>query len=93
VIGEDRPCIVALIQIDMGNVGTWAETNRVPFTTFKDLSCKPKVFELIATEVGRVNEDLPKVAQIRRFALFDKELDPVRLLQDHPWRRARLSGI
>jgi long-chain acyl-CoA synthetase len=76
VIGEDRPCIVALIQIDMGNVGTWAETNRVPFTTFKDLSCKPEVFELIATEVGRVNEDLPKVAQIRRFALFDKELDP-----------------
>jgi long-chain acyl-CoA synthetase len=75
VIGEDRPCIVALIQIDMGNVGTWAETNRVPFTTFKDLSCKPEVFELIATEVGRVNEDLPKVAQIRRFALFDKELD------------------
>ncbi len=75
VIGEDRPYIVALIQIDMGNAGNWAEVNRLPFTTFKDLSHKPEVLELIAKEVARVNQDLPKVAQIQRFTLFDKELD------------------
>jgi long-chain acyl-CoA synthetase len=75
VVGEHRPYIVALIQIDMGNVGNWAEANRLPFTTFKDLSHKPEVYRLIAKEVERVNQDLPKVAQIRRFALFDKELD------------------
>jgi long-chain acyl-CoA synthetase len=75
VIGEDRPYIVALIQIDMGNVGSWAEAHRLPFTTFKDLSHKPEVYQLIAAEVARVNQGLPKVAQIRRFALFDKELD------------------
>jgi long-chain acyl-CoA synthetase len=75
VIGEERPYIVALVQIDMDNVGSWAEVNRLPFTTFKDLSCKPEVYELTAKEVARVNQDLPKVAQIRRFALFDKELD------------------
>ena len=75
VVGEDRPYVVALIQIDMGNVGNWAEANRVPFTTFKDLSTKPEVFASIAREVARVNEDLPKAAQIGRFALFDKELD------------------
>src|SRR4029453_10446828 len=72
---EERPYIVALVQIDMDNVGSWAEVNRLPFTTFKDLSCKPEVYELTAKEVARVNQDLPKVAQIRRFALFDKELD------------------
>ncbi len=33
------------------------------------------MYELTAKEVARVNQDLPKVAQIRRFALFDKELD------------------
>src|SRR5262249_33800866 len=27
VIGEGRPHVVALIQIDMGNVGNWAEAN------------------------------------------------------------------
>jgi long-chain acyl-CoA synthetase len=76
VIGEVRPYIVALIQIDLANVANWAESNRLPFTTFKDLSGKPEIHRLIATEVDRVNHDLPKVAQVRRFALFDKELHP-----------------
>jgi long-chain acyl-CoA synthetase len=74
VIGGERPHIVALIQIDMGNAANWAESNRLAFTTFKDLSHKPEIYQLIAKEVARVNQGLPKVAQIRRFALFDKEL-------------------
>jgi long-chain acyl-CoA synthetase len=75
VLGEERPYVVALIQIDMGNVGTWAETRRLPFTTFKDLSGKPEVAALIGEAVARVNQDLPDAARIREFALFDKELD------------------
>ena len=75
VIGEERPYVVALIQIDMGNTGNWAEARRLPFTTFKDLSRKPEVFGLIRAAVARVNQDLPEVARIREFALFDKELD------------------
>jgi len=75
VIGEDRPHVVALVQIDMGNVGNWAEANRLPFTTFKDLSRKQEVSALIGEVVARVNESLPAVARIRGFALFDKELD------------------
>jgi long-chain acyl-CoA synthetase len=74
-VGEERPVVVALIQIDMGTVGSWAEAHRVPFTTFKDLAGKPEVFALIEREVARVNEDLPGAARIRAFALFDKELD------------------
>src|SRR5258708_38997823 len=75
VIGEERPYVVALIQIDMGNAGNWAEARRLPFTTFKDLSRKPEVFGLIGDAVARLNQDLPEVARIRGFALFDKELD------------------
>jgi long-chain acyl-CoA synthetase len=75
VIGEGRPHVVALIQIDLGNVGSWAETSRLPFTTFKDLSRKPEVSALIAESVARVNQDLPEVARVRAFGLFDKELD------------------
>ncbi len=75
VIGEDRPYVVALIQIDMGNVGSWAEANRLPFTTFKDLSHKAEVSALIEDAVARVNQELPAAAGIRGFALFDKELD------------------
>jgi len=75
VVGEERPYVVALIQIDMGNVGSWAETHRLPFTTFKDLSGKPEVAALIAEAVARVNQSVPEAARIREFALFDKELD------------------
>jgi len=75
VIGERRPHVAALIQIDMGNVGSWAEANRVPFTTFQDLSRKPEVSALIAEAVARVNRDLPAAARIQAFGLFDKELD------------------
>jgi long-chain acyl-CoA synthetase len=74
VIGEARPYLVALIQIDMQRMATWAESNRLPYTTFKDLASKPQIYQLIATEIAQVNRDLPTVAQIRRFALFDKEL-------------------
>jgi long-chain acyl-CoA synthetase len=75
VIGEERPYVVALIQIDMGNVGNWAEARRLPFTTFKDLSGKAQVVALIGEAVARVNQGLPEAARIREFALFDKELD------------------
>jgi long-chain acyl-CoA synthetase len=75
VLGEERPYVVALIQIDMGNVGAWAEARRLPFTTFKDLSGKPEVAALIGEAVTRVNQDLPDAGRIREFALFDKELD------------------
>jgi long-chain acyl-CoA synthetase len=76
VIGEDRPYLVALIQIDMGHVANWAEANRLSFTTFQDLSHKPEIQQLIAHEIARVNEGLSKAAQLQRFALFNKELHP-----------------
>jgi long-chain acyl-CoA synthetase len=93
VIGEDRPYIVALIQIDMGNLATWAESNRLPYTTFKDLSNKTEIYHLIATEIARVNQNLPEVAQIRRFALFDKELhaDDEELTRTQKVRRATVG--
>jgi long-chain acyl-CoA synthetase len=75
VIGEERPYVVALIQVDMGNVGNWAESRRLAFTTFKDLSNKPEVTALIGEAVARVNQGLPAAARIREFALFEKELD------------------
>jgi len=75
VVGEDRPYVVALVQIDMGNVGNWAEARRLPFTTFKDLAGKAEVVALIGEAVARVNQDLPDAARIREFALFAKELD------------------
>ncbi|MBO8168316.1 MAG: long-chain fatty acid--CoA ligase [Thermoanaerobacteraceae bacterium] len=75
VIGKDRPYVVALINIDYSNTGKWAENNQIAYTTYSDLSQKPEVIELIAGEVKRVNQELPKAARIKKFVLLHKELD------------------
>lgn len=75
VVGQEKPFIAAMIAIDMGNVGKWAENHQIPYTTFTDLSQKKEIYELIAKEVSKTNESLPKVAKIKRFVLLYKELD------------------
>ncbi len=91
-VGEHRPHVVAVIQIDLGNVGSWAEARRLPFTTFKDLVGKAEVSALIAEVVASVNQDLPDVARIRAFGLFDKELhaDDGELTRTQKVRRATI---
>jgi long-chain acyl-CoA synthetase len=75
VIGEGRKYITALIQIDMENVGFWAQKNRIAFTTFKNLSRQPAVRELIQQEVEKSNKKFSRVEHVKKFALLDKELD------------------
>ena len=74
-IGQDRPYVAAMINIDMENVGKWAERRQVAYTTYADLAQKPEVYELIAREVERVNRDLDEAMQIKRYVLLHKELD------------------
>ena len=75
VFGEGRPYISAFINIDMGNVGNWAEERMIPYTTYTDLSQQPKVEELILGEVRAVNERLPDYMRIRKLILLYKLLD------------------
>jgi long-chain acyl-CoA synthetase len=75
VIGHGRPFVAALLCIDMGVVGKWAEDHRLAYTTYTDLSQKPEVYALVAGEVCRANRDLPPAARVRRFVLLYKELD------------------
>ncbi len=73
--GQDRPYVAAMVDIDMENVGHWAEKNRLAYTTYTDLAQKPEIYDLIGLEVDRVNRDLPGSTRIRRFVLLHKELD------------------
>jgi long-chain acyl-CoA synthetase len=75
VIGHDRPFLTAMLCIDMGVVGKWAEKNRLSYTTYTDLSSKPQVYDLLQHEVDLVNEKLPDAARIAKFVLLYKELD------------------
>lgn len=73
--GEGRPYITALINIDMGNVGNWAEERMIPYTTYTDLSQRPEVEELVRGEIEKVNERLPDSMKVRRCILLYKLLD------------------
>jgi long-chain acyl-CoA synthetase len=79
-VGAGRPFVSALLNIDLGSVGSWAERRSLAYTSYTDLSQKPEVQELIRQEVARVNrsllgEEALRGAQIRRFLLLHKELD------------------
>lgn len=75
VIGEARKFVSALIQIDFETVAKWAEQERIPYTTFRSLAEHELVNELIRVEIEKGNDQLPQVAQIKRFHLLTKELD------------------
>jgi len=75
-VGQDRPYVAAMINIDMENVGKWAERRQIGYTTYTDLAQKPQVYDLIGREVERVNRDLPESTRIRKYLLLHKELDP-----------------
>jgi len=80
-IGQGRPCVTAFINIDLAAVGNWAERRNIAYTSYADLAQKAEVYELIHREVERVNRSLAedevlRGAQVRRFLILHKELDP-----------------
>lgn len=72
VVGEARKYLVALILIDEDNVTKFAQDNRVPFTTFADLTKNPEIYKLIDQEVLKINKTLSRVESIKRFALLPR---------------------
>jgi long-chain acyl-CoA synthetase len=75
VIGDRRKFLSALIGIESDAVGDWAARRRLSFTTYRDLTQKPEVVELIEGEIRRVNEEVASVEQVKKFRLIPKELD------------------
>ena len=80
-VGQDRPYVTAMLNIDLAAVGNWAERRNIPYTSYTDLSQKPEVHDLVGQEVVRVNrslseEELLRGAQVRKYLILHKELDP-----------------
>jgi long-chain acyl-CoA synthetase len=79
-VGDGRPHVVALLNIDLAAVGSWAERRNIAYTSYADLAQKPEVYDLVRHEVNRVNRSLVAEGdlagtQIRKFLLLHKELD------------------
>ena len=75
VVGDGRKFLSALIGIEFDNVGDWATRRGLPYTTYRDLSEKPEVIELIQGVVHETNDKFARVENIRKFRLLPKELD------------------
>ena len=72
VIGEGRKYLVALILIDEDNVTKYAQDQRIPFSTFEDLTTRPEIKKLIDQEVFKVNKTLAQVETIKKAALLPR---------------------
>ncbi|WP_394820738.1 AMP-binding protein [Pendulispora albinea] len=68
--------ITAIVCLEPGTTGAWAEQARIGYTTYSDLATKSEIGELLAEEIARANLDLPPAVAVRRFVLLHKPLDP-----------------
>jgi long-chain acyl-CoA synthetase len=75
VLGDRRPYLVALIGIEQDTVAAWAERRGVAFTTYRDLTERPEVVELVRGVVDTANRHQATAAQIKKFRLLPKQLD------------------
>jgi long-chain acyl-CoA synthetase len=81
VFGADRDAVGAFINIDFEAVGNWAERRDIAYSGYVDLAGNPAVAELIKGCIEKMNQELSREsmlghAQISRFLILHKELDP-----------------
>jgi len=75
VIGDGRKYITAMIGIEYDVVSNWALRRQIQYTTYRDLSEKSEVIELIQGVVNETNEKFSRVEQIKKYRMIPKELD------------------
>ena len=81
VYGDGRDFTCAMLNIDLVAVGNWAERNDIVYGSYQELAAHPKVYDLLAQHVEDVNRSMCEEkamagAQVRRFLILHKELDP-----------------
>ena len=70
-----------MLNIDLTAVGNWAERNNIAYASYQELAGHPMVYDMLEKHVAEVNrllaeEEVMAGAQIRRFLILHKELDP-----------------
>ncbi len=75
VIGDRRPYLTVLIEIEFDAVADWAVRRHIDYTTYRDLATRPEVVELISDVVRATNTKFARVESLRKFRMLHKELD------------------
>jgi long-chain acyl-CoA synthetase len=76
VVGDGQPFLAAILNIDLRNVGKWAEDRGLAYTSYTDLSQKPEVLDLLRRLVAETNTRLQPDWRLRRFVSLYKEFHP-----------------
>jgi long-chain acyl-CoA synthetase len=81
VFGDGKDSIMTFINIDFDAIANWAERRHIAFAGYIDLASKNEVYAMIKDCIHQVNRDLAQDpmlshAQIARFLVLHKELDP-----------------
>jgi len=74
IIGDGRNYVAAIIVIDEENVMKYSQDHKLQFTTFASLTKTEEVISLIQQEIDKVNRQLARVENIRKFRILDKKL-------------------
>jgi long-chain acyl-CoA synthetase len=79
--GQQRDFVTVILNIDLAAVANWAERNNVVYGSYQELAGHQLVYDMLEKHVAEVNRSLAEEqvmagAQIRRFLILHKELDP-----------------
>ena len=75
IIGHNRDYVTAVMCIDYAVVGKWADDKKLNYTSYMELSQKPEVYDLVASQVEMANQDLPEPAKIHKIVNLYKVFD------------------
>ena len=80
LVGAGRDRCVAMINIDLGSVGNWAERNNIAYASYTELAQHPQVYKAMKEHVDEVNrsvaqDEMLSGCQIHRFVVLHKQLD------------------
>ena len=73
VVGDRRPYVAALITLDEQHAARWARANSVD-AGLPELAAEPRLQEEVQRVVDRVNRDLSRPEQVKRFAILPRDL-------------------
>ncbi len=79
--GDKRDFVCVMLNIDFAAVANWAERHSVVYGSYQELAGNSQVYDMLEKHVAEVNRSLAREgvmagAQIRRFLILHKELDP-----------------
>lgn len=74
--GKDKPYMTAILNIDLNNMGRWADKNRIVYTEYSDLARNPQVVEFIEQQVSELMSQLPSFSRVKKFSILHKQFTP-----------------